>query len=158
MKKLLVLTVLLAATFSYAQDIDSFIELLRMDVKTQKAAIITDAMELTDEESEKFWKVYREFDAEMAKINDERVALIKDYANSFDKMVDETAKKLANKSFKINEDKTKLRKKYFNKFEKEIGAVKAARFFQVERQIDILIDTQISSELPLIQKPSDMIK
>ena len=58
----------------------AYAELLRSDVRTQKVAIITEMMEFTEAEDAAFWPIYRDYDAEMAKLGDERVALIAEYA------------------------------------------------------------------------------
>ena len=59
-----------------AQSQRAYAELLRSDVRTQKVAIITEVMGFTEAEDTAFWPIYREYDAEMAKLGDERVALI----------------------------------------------------------------------------------
>ena len=158
MKKLFVLLIVFSVSLLSAQDLERYLELLRTDLKAQKVAIISDAMKFTDVESEKFWPLYREYDLKMTKINDDILRMIKDYADNYETMVDKRAKDLMNTSFDLFEKKSKLRKKYFKKFDKLLGSTKAARFIQVERQIDQLITLQISMELPLIKKPSDMIK
>jgi hypothetical protein len=142
--------VLTASTAAYGQT-DTYLELLREDIKTQKVAILTEAMQFTDEQSTVFWPIYREYDVELASIMDRRVALIKDYAESYESMTDEKAKEIADRSFKIAEDRLKIRRHYYNRFEKELGATLAARFVQIENQIQLLIDLQIAAELPLIK-------
>jgi hypothetical protein len=141
-----------------AQNAERYLELLRSDVKTQKVAIISEAMKFNDAESEKFWPLYREYDLKMTEINDKILRMIKEFADNYQTMVDKRAKTLINTSFDLFEDKTKLRKKYFKKFDKMLGSTKAARFIQVDRQLDQLITLQISTELPLIRKSSDTIK
>ena len=63
-------------------NLSAYAELLRSDVRTQKVAIITEVMGFTEAEDKAFWPIYREYDAEMAKLGDERVALIAEYANT----------------------------------------------------------------------------
>lgn len=155
MKKLFVVLVILFAANIYAQDVDSFVEMLRSDLKTQKVEIITEVMDFTEEESSAFWPVFREYDLELNKINDKRLALIKDYAANFEKMTDMKAKELMDASLKHREDELKLRKKYFKQFDKILPTIKAARFIQLENQIDLLIDLQIASELPLVEMPDE---
>ena len=53
--------------------------------------------------------------------------------------------------FALEKRRTKLKKKYFKKFEKALSAITAAKFIQVENQINLLIDLQIASDLPLIK-------
>jgi len=150
MKKLLLIIVfVLVSTVGYAQE--AYIELLRSDVKTQKVAIITEVMQFTNEEGNAFWPVYREYEVELAKIGDTRIALIKDYAQNYETMTDEKAKELIQRALKLEERRTKLKKKYFRKFDKVLSSKTVAKFFQLENQINLLIDVQIASELPLIK-------
>jgi len=158
MKKLIVLLVVFSVSLLSAQNMDRYIELLRTDLKTQKVAIITDAMKFTPEESEKFWPLYREYDLKMSKIDDKILKLIKEYSENYETMVDKRAKDLMNTNLDLAEDKIDLRKEYFKKFDKILGSTKAARFIQIDNQLDQLISVQISTQLPLIRKPSDVIK
>jgi DNA anti-recombination protein RmuC len=145
---------LAAGTNAYAQG-ESYLELLRSDIKTQKTAILTEAMQLTDDQASVFWPVYREYDHELSKLGDKRVGLIKDYAKHYDSMTDEKAKELMESVFKIEEEQLKLKKKYFKKFEKELSSMVATRFFQVDNQINNLVWLQVTSELPLIKAPGE---
>ena len=158
MRKLIVLLIVFSISLVNAQNMERYLELLRMDIKTEKVRIITEAMKLNDEESQKFWPLYREYDLKMTELNDEVLRIIKYYADNYQVMVDQRARELMNMSFDVNEKKSKLRRDYFKKFDKMLGATKAARFIQVERQLDQLITLQISVRLPLIKKASDEIK
>ncbi len=139
------------ATAAYAQN--DYLELVRSDIKTQKVAMITEVMQLNEQEGEVFWPVYREYELELSKVGDQRIALLKDYAANYETMTDEKAKELVNWAFKIDEDRLKLQKKYYKKLEKELGAMKAARWSQAENQIGLLIDVRIASEVPLVKMP-----
>ncbi len=150
MKKLsLIIAFVLASSAGYAQD--AYIELLRSEVKTKKVAIITEVMHFTNEETNAFWPVYREYDLELSKIGDGRLQLIKDYAQNYETMTDEKAKELVDRALRLEAKRTKLKKKYFKKFDKVLPSKTAAKFFQLENQINLLIDLQIASELPLIK-------
>src|SRR5574341_203851 len=98
MKKFLLLLFVMAATTTYAQDVDSYIELMRSEVKTDKKTIITEAMECTEAEAAVFWPVYRNYEFELDKQADARLALIKDYAENFDTMTEAKAKELIEKA------------------------------------------------------------
>lgn len=156
MKKLMLLLFALATTATYAQDdVDSFVELLRSDVKTNKKAIIVTAMEFTAAQAEVFWPIYRNYEFDLDNLGDARFTLFKEYADNYESMTDEKAKQLMEKAFKFQEDRLKLRKKYFNEISKALSPTMAAKFSQVDNQIHLLIDMQIASELPLVKKPAN---
>jgi hypothetical protein len=151
--KKVILTAAMLASFAVpalASDSD-LIEIMRSDLRTEKMAMVTKAMHLSEEQGQLFWPVYKEYEAEMMKLGDERVALIKDYAASYDSMADETAKELIKRSFKLQEARTKTLKKYVSKMSKAVDAKTAARWAQVEHALGSAIDLQIASELPLLQ-------
>lgn len=151
MKKwLFVLALLFVANTAYAQE--QYVELLKSDIKTQKVAVITEAMGLEEAQSEPFWQIYRDYDYELAAIVDRRIAIIKDYAASFSSMTDDKAAELAKTSFKIESDRAKLREKYYKKFAKDLSPLVGARWLMIERTINNLMDLQIAAEMPLIQE------
>lgn len=145
---LLVLTLLAVAAPAFAQDAA---ELLRADLRANKTAILTQAMDLDEAQSELFWPIYREYEAELVKLNDESIAMIKDYAANYDNMSDTVAKDLLKRGFKVRENRTKLLKKYSGKFEKALSPKVAARWVQSEHAIQAAIDLQLASELPLVK-------
>jgi hypothetical protein len=153
MKKLLliIIVLLLVNTVAYGKDVDAYVELLKSDVRTQKVAIISKALQFTYEESSVFWPVHREYELELSKIIDDRIELINNYVQNYDNLTDEKARELARKVFALEKKRTKLKKKYFKRFERALSATIAAKFIQVENQINLLIDLQIASELPLIK-------
>jgi hypothetical protein len=95
--------------------------------------------------------VHRDYEAELSKIGDEKIALIVKYANQFETMTDQDAAALAEASLVIDEKRVALKRKYFKKFSEVIPAKKATRFFQVENQINLVLDLQIAASLPLIK-------
>ena len=154
MKKLfVVLALLLVAKTAYAQE--QYAELLMSDIKTQKIAVITEAMALNEGQSEPFWQIYRDYEYELSIITDRRISLIKDYASSFSSMTEDKASDLAKESFKIENDRRKLREKYYKKFAKDLNPLVGARWLMVERTINNLMDLQIAAEMPLIQEGWD---
>jgi len=148
---LVVLAVVLSSSAAFGQN-EQYLELMREDVKTQKLAIVTEALQMTDDQSSVFWPIYREYDLELSKLGDRRLAIIKIFSYNYEMMTDETAKTIADDSFKLRGDRLKLQKNYYKKVEKELGAVMAARWMQTERIIENLIDLQLAANLPLIQK------
>ncbi len=152
MKKMLMLFVLIAFTSSFAQDVQSYIELLKSDVKTGKKEIITDVMEFTDTQSEAFWPIYNEFEHELEKLANKRVENIKDFAANYDNMTDKKADELIKNSFSFLEDRLSLNKKYYKKFAAALTPTVAAKYMQVEHAIQLVLDIGIAANLPLFEK------
>jgi hypothetical protein len=134
-----------------AGNLRAFVELARSDLKTQKALIIAENLPMTDEEAAEFWPLHREYEGELSKLNDQKLALIVRYAKNYQTMTDQEAGELANGSFDLEAKKTDLKRKYFKKFTKIMPATKAARFFQLENQLNMALDLQVAAALPLIK-------
>lgn len=129
----------------------AYAELIRTDVRAQAVAIITEVMQFSEDEDAKFWPVYREFERDLAKINDDRLALIKEYAASYDKMSDAVADKLAHGALDLESQRHALKVKYYDRLKSVLTPTTAARFLQVENQLLLLLDLQIAASLPIVQ-------
>jgi hypothetical protein len=136
-------------------NLDSSIETLRADLRADKVTIITDAMKFTDSESKIFWPIYRKYEADLTKVNDGRVALIKSYAEKYESMTDTDAKALIDQSLDFESRRTGVKRKYAAEFQKAgLPALTVAKFLQLEHRLDLLMDLQIASRLPsLLNKP-----
>ncbi len=154
MKSLLAVLLLAITANAFAQDP---LELLRKDLQTNKVAIITASIPLTDKQGEQFWPIYREYNNSLMKIGDRRVAVLKEFAANFDKIDDKTAEKLVKESISIQNDRTNLLEKTYKKVAKVVGPVTAARFLQVENQMLTLVDAQIVSQVPLVKAPKEVV-
>lgn len=146
----LALGALMPATDAAAQG-EPYLELLRQDLQTDKIAIMTQALELTEEQGAIFWPIYREYQGELITLGDLKIAQIKDFADNYETMTAEKASDLAKAAFDIQEKQLKLLKKTHKKVSKEIDPIVAGRFYQVENVLLNVIGLQISAEMPLLK-------
>ena len=130
---------------------DSDIQLMRTDVQSTKIAIITDTMKFSDAESTAFWPVYRDYARDQQVLGDDRVKLVKDYAMNYDTLNDDNAKDMVQRMITIEDKSLNLREEYWPKFMKALGAKRAAKFYQVDNRISLIINLQLTSVIPLIQ-------
>ena len=130
-------------------NLSAYAELLRSDLRAQKVAILTEVMGFTDKEDEAFWPVYREYDLEMSKLGDQRVALIAEYAKQYGGLTDAKADELATKALDLEAARQTTKRKYYERIKGVVSPLTAARFLQVEQQLLLLIDLQILSSLPI---------
>ncbi|MCK5701628.1 MAG: hypothetical protein KAI29_10760 [Cyclobacteriaceae bacterium] len=135
----------------FAQSEDDYIEIVRDVLKTEKKVAIAEVMELSDTESAPFWELYNEYNYELSKVQNQRVALIKDFAANYEKMTDEKADELWSSLLSYQQKALKLKKKYYGKFKKIMPAGKAAMYFQAENKIEALINASMAMEIPFIE-------
>jgi hypothetical protein len=126
-------------------------ELLRTDVRKQKTDIIGQMMQFDTDEAAKFWPIYNEYNAELTKVGDSRLAMIKKYAENYENMTDAVADELIQTAIRNDQQRHDLKAKYYGRMKGALGAIAAARFLQVENQLLMLIDLQIASSLPVIR-------
>jgi hypothetical protein len=129
---------------------DTDIQLLRSDVQASKNQIIADTMQFTDVESGAFWPVYRDYARDQQVIGDDRVQLIKDYARNYDSMDDPKAKDMVQRMINIEDRTLNLREDYWPKFMKALGAKRAAKYYQVDNRLSLIVTLQLTAEIPLI--------
>jgi hypothetical protein len=133
-------------------DVDKLVELMRKDVRAQKADIVSKTLGLDATQAAAFWPVYKQYEAERASVNDERVAIIQDFAEHYDSMNDAKAKGLITRFQGMEEKLLAVQKKYVDEFTKVVPAKTAARFFQIDRRLNMLIDLELSSQIPLVSQ------
>jgi len=129
---------------------DTDIKLMRSDVQANKDTIIADTMQFTDGESAAFWPVYRNYSHDQQVIGDERVLLIKDYVSSYDSMDDSKARDMVQRMINIEDKTLNLREDYWPKFMRALGAKRAAKFYQVDNRLTMMVNLQLASAIPLI--------
>ena len=140
-----------AAADTRSLNLTAYAELLRSDVRAEKVAILTEVMEFTEAEDKVFWPIYREYDAEMATLGDERVALVADYARNYTTLTDAMAQTLGTRALDLEARRHAVKAKYYQRFATALSPRTSLRFLQVEHQLQLLIDLQISAALPIVK-------
>src|SRR5215468_9884765 len=130
--------------------IDEEIAMLRSDLRSNRKQVVAANMKLTDAEAEKFWPVYEQYVNELVKINNAKYALIKEYLQNTN-MTEQQADGLAKRWVDVDGSVVQLRLKYIPMFRKALSAKGTALFFQIERRVQMMIDLQLASAIPLLQ-------
>jgi ABC-type enterochelin transport system substrate-binding protein len=138
-----------STTVPKEQNLKEYVKLLREDVRSQKYSVVDAVMQLDLDQAAKFWPIYRDYDAELSKVNDLRVANIEEYSQAYNHLTDEKADELVRNAMEFQKQRDELLGKYYLRMKQEMGGITAARFLQVEHQLLLIIDLQISSSLPV---------
>jgi len=136
------------------KNIQAYVELMRANVRDQKAEIMGSVMQLDIDDSAKFWPIYSEYDAELTKLNNLRVHNITEYAENYSQMTDEKADELIQSALDYQKQRAELLAKYYERVKQALGGITAARFLMVEHQLLLIIDLQIASSLPIVGEGS----
>ncbi|ATL48346.1 hypothetical protein COR50_14885 [Chitinophaga caeni] len=109
-------------------------------------------MKLDSTKGGAFWKVYDKYENSRKGIINNRLNILKDYADEYKTLNDAEAINLANRAIKNKLAAEKLNKKYLKRFSKAIGGKGAAKFMQLENYIQTVISSSIQEQLPFIDE------
>jgi len=130
---------------------DRDLQLLRKDLRSQRKQIVAANVTLTAAEAQKFWPIYDQYAAELAKINDTKLSLIKEYAANYTAFTDAQAQSIMERWTAADDAAIQLRIKYIPILQKVLPGKTVALFFQVDRRIGVLMDLQVASDIPLVE-------
>ena len=133
---------------------DAYIALLRRDIRQEKVEIMGAMLVLSAQDSAKFWPIYSNYDEKLTKLNDMRLANMKEYVSKYNEITDDEADRLVQKAMEYQKQRAELLAETYGEVKQTLGGVTAARFAQVENQLLLLIDLQIASSLPIVGQGS----
>jgi len=131
-------------------EMDKAIEVLRKDVRAGKADILGKTMALDATQAAAFWPVYKKYEADVQVLNNDRLSMIKDFANQYDSLDDAKAKALIDRQIAFEEKRTALIKKCKDEMLKSLPAKTVGRWLQVESRLGKIIDIAIANDIPLV--------
>ena len=120
-------------------------------IRADKKLLVAENMQLTEAEAKAFWPVYKQYQDELFLLRTRTVKLIKDYADAYETMNNNTAKKLLNEYMSIDALGPKLRQAFLPKFRKALPEVKVARYFQIENKIQAALFYELAANIPLMK-------
>jgi len=125
--------------------------MVRKQIESVRKQLVAANLTLTDAEATKFWPVYEQYSTELSKITEAKTTLIKEYGDDYGTLTDEQADGLVRRWLDTDIAALELHRKYLPIFRKVLGGKTTAAFFQVEHRINMMIDLQLTSQLPLVQ-------
>ncbi len=107
-------------------------------VRAARVAYITERLGLTAEQSEKFWALQRQFEADKTTVRQKHT-----YTRSFDQLTDAEAEEAIMARFAMEEELIALKKKYYQKLKEVVPPRTIARLPRAEREFKQMIIKQI---------------
>ena len=152
----LVIGLVVTAPFATAQDkpqdkpADNM-QIVLQAIRADKKLLVAENMQLTEAEAKTFWPVYESYQQELFLLRARTMKLVRDYADGYDQMTNDTAKKLLDEYVTIEALGLKLRQAYLPKFRKALPEVKVARYFQIENKIQAVLVYELAANIPLVK-------
>jgi hypothetical protein len=128
---------------------DEDIALLRKDLRAMKMQVIGQNMSLSEEEGQKFWPIYNHYVRDLQVVNDQKYALLKQYAEMWATMSDQDAMIYVRHWLEADGQAQALRLQYVPTVSQVLPGRKAATFFQLDRRLNMIIDLQLFGQIPL---------
>ncbi len=105
------------------------------EIKAQRTAFLTQRLDLTPEEAQKFWPVYNQYDKESEAVRKEMREAHKATKKDSD-LTDAEASAAIDKELAGRQKELDLRRKYSAEFKKVIGPVKTFKLGKAERDFN----------------------
>jgi len=125
-------------------------DILRDKIQADKKLLVAENMQLTEAEAKDFWPVYADYQNELFLLQSRSIKLIKDFAGTYEKMIDSDAKKLLDEYLTIEGLRLKVRQAYLSKFRKVLPEKKVARYYQIENKILAVLTYELAKQIPLV--------
>jgi hypothetical protein len=106
----------------------------REKVEQLKIAYFTKNLELTTEESEKFWPIYNEMSTKMRDNNKERMKLSKELKDNLETLKDAEIKAKMDAILNTEQQQVTIKKEYSSKIAAVIGYKKSVKLVSLEHQ------------------------
>jgi hypothetical protein len=118
-------------------------------IRADKKLLVAENMQLTEAEAKAFWPLYGEYQDELFLLRARTAKMIADYAEAYEQMSNETAKKLLDEYLAIESLGVTLRQAYLPKFRSALPDVKVVRYYQIENKIQAALVYGIGAKIPL---------
>ncbi len=126
-------------------------QILLEKIRADKKLLVAENMQLTENEAKAFWPLYERYQDELFLLRARSAKLIKDYADAYEKMTNDTARKLLDEYMSIETLRLKLRQAYLPKFRKILPEVKVVRYYQIENKIQAALYYELGAKTPLVK-------
>jgi hypothetical protein len=87
----------------------------------------------------------------MAKLSEQRIALIQEYATAYNNITDDVAQALMARAIDLDGRRRGALEKCAGQVRSALSPKTALKFLQVEHQLLLIIDLQIASSLPIVK-------
>lgn len=145
------ITILSAFILISTPVIASDLERSLVELNEKKKKIITDSMELADNQSEAFWVIYTDYEKELDSIKKDEFELINKYNTKYqDKSISEqNASNMLAQNFRIQGRELQIKQIYLGKFQEVLPKDQVLRFYLIDNKANALINNDLAKIMPL---------
>ena len=124
-------------------------ELRHQVIETERQAIVTSSLQLTDSEAASFWPLYAEYRDEIKTTDDKRVKLLQYYSENIQGLDSKKADYLVSNATDLDVDRQKIKRKYIDRFSRVLDGATLFRFYQIETKLEAIHRVKWTQQVPL---------
>ena len=148
--QLSLLFMLFLTTSLFAQSNKEEVDYMQSIFGIEKKAFYADFMSLEGEAKSAFWDLYDRYETERKVLGQNRIKLLEEYAENYDRLSDEKIGELINNTIKQKNALDKLMNKYYKKIKNASGVKAAGQFYQIESYVLSETRAVILESIPFI--------
>jgi len=151
MKKIILVTICAVfALVTNAQNQSEDLKYLQNMFGMEKKQVVAERMKISQADSDKFWKLYEEYELFRSEISDKRADNIQQYVKNYANITSAKADELLKNTFVINDELNKLWQKTYKSMSKELSSVIAGQFIYLEMYFEAIGRQKLAESMPHI--------
>jgi len=151
-KYLLIIVASFFTSFAFAQSYSEEVDLMQAAFGMAKKDIVSAFVQPSASQGEAFWTLYDQYETERKALGKERIALLEQYAQQYEKLTSEQADAWTTKAIALQKNTDKLISKYYKKIKAASDGLVATQFYQVEYYVLTGIRIEVLEGIPFIRK------
>jgi hypothetical protein len=149
-KYLLIAAAVFMASFAWSQSNKEEVDLVQAAFGMDKKAVVADFVHPSATQKDAFWKIYDEYETQRKSLGKQRIELLEQYANQYQKMTSEQADAWTKKVIALQQKTDALVVTYYGKVKAVSDGIVATQFYQIENYILTAIRAEILEAVPFL--------
>jgi len=149
-KYLLIAAAVFMASFAWSQSNKEEVDLVQAAFGMDKKAVVADFVKPSAAQKDAFWKVYDEYETKRKELGKQRITLLEQYADQYQKMTSEQADAWTKKVIDLQKKTDALIATYYDKVKAVTDGIVATQFYQIEGYILTAIRAEILEAVPFL--------
>jgi Spy/CpxP family protein refolding chaperone len=147
----LLATASLAPVLAQADALEDHMRQVRRKVVEKRDSAMGTLIELTDEQEDRFRPIQKEYDKELKQLGKKDRALIREFAEVYDKLDASTAEGIGKRFFELQRERLEIQERYLRRISDEVSPVVAVLFIQLQRRFEAQLETERMKYSPLAE-------
>lgn len=144
---LVVFFLFISSSLLNAQSNEDELQFMQSIYGMEKRDVVDAFLELSDTETNEFWRLYDEYEAKRKELGKKRFELVNKYVDQHGKVSSANADTFMKEAIQLRNKNNSLLDSYYKKIKSRTDPVVAMQFYQIERYLSDLIRIEILEEI-----------